>query len=320
MNNEIIIPELNSETIESMIYEIRGQRVMLDFELAKIYGYETKVFNQQVKRNMDKFPNDFCFRLKKEEFDIILRSQFVTANLSMNRFLPYAFTEQGIYMLMTILKGELATKQSITIIRTFKQMKDFIIEKNNLVSTNNLFDLINKVDSNTKDIKELKTKYKKLETNLKDDSKIKHFLILDGNRIEADIAYQTIYSFANKSIYIIDDYIDIKTLELLKSCNDNISIIVFSNNKAKNNLSINIVNDFINDTKMNIEFRKNNNKFHDRYIIIDFNTKNEIIYHCGTSSKDSGKRVNTISLIEEKGVYKPLIEYILLNSEILFNC
>lgn len=320
MNNEIIIPELNSETIESMIYEIRGQRVMLDFELAKIYGYETKVFNQQVKRNMDKFPNDFCFRLKKEEFDIILRSQFVTANLSMNRFLPYAFTEQGIYMLMTILKGELATKQSITIIRTFKQMKDFIIEKNNLVSTNNLFDLINKVDSNTKDIKELKTKYKKLEINLKDDSKIKHFLILDGNRIEADVAYQTIYSFANKSIYIIDDYIDIKTLELLKSCNDNISIIVFSDNKAKNNLSINIVNDFINDTKMNIEFRKNNNKFHDRYIIIDFNTKNEVIYHCGTSSKDSGKRVNTISLIEEKGVYKPLIEYILLNSEILFNC
>ena len=82
MNNEIIIPELNNETIESMIYESRGEKVMLDFELAKIYGYTTKSFNQQVKRNIDKFPVDFMFRLTKEEMSLLSRSQFVTTMIS----------------------------------------------------------------------------------------------------------------------------------------------------------------------------------------------------------------------------------------------
>ena len=322
MASEIIIPELNSETIESMIYSIRGQRVMIDFELAKIYGYETKRFNEQVKNNIERFPEKYRFQLTIDEAKTFSRSKKSALNVGRGhniKYLPYAFTEQGVYMLMTILKGELAVKQSIILIDAFKQMKDYIIESNNLVSSNDLFALINKVDTNTKDIKELKDKYKKLETNFKDPSKLNHFLILDGQRIEADIAYQTIYSLAKKSIYIIDDYIDIKTLQLLKSCKDNVEIIIFSDNLSKNNLTNNLANDFINDTKMNISFRKNNNKFHDRYIILDFNTKNEILYHCGTSSKDSGKRVNTISIIEEKGIYKPLIEYILDNSELLFN-
>ena len=100
MDNELIIPELNKETIESMIYEICGQRVMLDFDLAKIYGYETKTFNQQVNRNLYKFPERFRFQLIEGEFNLILRSQFVTSRWGGNRYLPYAFTEQGIYMLM----------------------------------------------------------------------------------------------------------------------------------------------------------------------------------------------------------------------------
>jgi len=86
---------------------------MLDFDLAELYGYDTKSFNQQVQRNIEKFPSDFMFQLKISEVDSILRSQIVTANLRKTRYLPYAFTEQGIYMLMTVLKGELATNQSI---------------------------------------------------------------------------------------------------------------------------------------------------------------------------------------------------------------
>ena len=114
-NKEIIIPELNSETIESMIYIIRNQKVMLDFELAKIYGYETKRFNEQVKRNIDKFPNDFRFILTKEEIEILVRCKNFTSrswkhsNEGGRRYLPYAFTEQGIYMLMTVLKGDFDT-------------------------------------------------------------------------------------------------------------------------------------------------------------------------------------------------------------------
>ena len=106
MDNELIIPELNKETIESMIYEIRGQRVMLDFDLAKIYGYTTKAFNQQVKNNIEKFPERYRFQLRDIEVDEISRSQFVTTIMQTSGikggrvYLPYAFTEQGIYMLM----------------------------------------------------------------------------------------------------------------------------------------------------------------------------------------------------------------------------
>ena len=105
MDNELIIPDLNKETIESMIYEIRGQRVMLDFDLAKIYGYTTKAFNQQVKNNNEKFPERYRFQLSINEINYFQRSKFLTSEIwAMGKggraYLPYAFTEQGIYMLM----------------------------------------------------------------------------------------------------------------------------------------------------------------------------------------------------------------------------
>lgn len=328
MDNNILITELNSKTIESMIYAIRGVKVMFDFELAKIYGYETKNFNRQVKNNIDKFPNDFRFQLTKEEIDNLVGCKNFTLNKGRGsniKYLPYAFTEQGIYMLMTVLKGELATKQSISIIRTFKQMKDYIIESNNLISTNELLKLTNKVseienkqinsDKFIKDIsKDNKSIKKKLEIvmdNFIDPTTYKHYLILDGERIEAIIAYQSIYSLAKKSIYIIDDYIDVKTLQLLKVCKDNIEIIIFSDNKTKNNITTDFISDFTKDTGINIVFKKNNNRFHDRYIIIDYDTNNESIYHCGASSKDSGKKINTIMKIEDIKAYNLLFKELL---------
>ena len=113
---DLTIIELTEENIESMIYEIRGQRVMLDFDLARIYGYSTKAFNQQVNRNKEKFDDDFMFQLNEIESEKLSRSIFVTMNKSGNyrgsniKYLPYAFTEKGIYMLMTVLRGELAIK------------------------------------------------------------------------------------------------------------------------------------------------------------------------------------------------------------------
>ena len=164
MEKEITILELNNETIESMIYVIRGQKVMLDFELAKIYGYETKNFNRQVKNNIEKFDDDFRFQLNKKELDEIERSKKITSSSVMSKkstpdsnsarcknftaqiwatnkggrtSLPYAFTEQGIYMIMTVLKGDLAIRQSKALIRAFKQMKDYIVESNNLLLNTN---------------------------------------------------------------------------------------------------------------------------------------------------------------------------------------
>ena len=314
--SEVVVFKLDSEAIKSIIYEIRGQKVMLDFDLAKIYGYETKKFNQQVKRNSDKFPNDLMFQLTDFELNIILRSQNVTSRWGGSRYLPYAFTEQGIYMLMTVLKGDLATKQSIALVRAFKQMKDYIIENEGVSNIDNVLNLSNQVNNNTKAIKEINSKLEIVMDNFVDPKKYKHFLILDGCKFEADIAYQMIYSLANKSIYIIDDYISIKTLELLKGVKQNIEIILFSDNLARNGLTKSIVEDFKSETKLKIEFKKNNKRFHDRYIVIDFNTEEYTLYHCGSSSKDSGSSITTIIKIEEKDIYVPLICEIMESREL----
>ena len=123
---------IKPETIQDKIYTIRGQKVMLDFELAEIYGYTTKAFNQQVKNNVERFEEDFRFQLSEDEWQN-LRSKFLTSSWGGKRYAPHAFTEQGIYMLMTVLKGDLAISQSKALIRTFRAMKDYIIENQDLL-------------------------------------------------------------------------------------------------------------------------------------------------------------------------------------------
>lgn len=317
--DSLMVPELNEDLLTSKIYIIRGQKVMLDFELAEIYGYTTKAFNQQVKNNIKKFDEDFMFRLTKDEYENLTRSKIFTSriwtmgNKGGRTSLPYVFTEQGIYMLMTVLKGDLAIKQSKTLIRLFKNMKDYLIENDSLLTQKDYLNLFKLINNNSDRIIELEEEFKSFSKVLNS-----HYLILNGERIEGDIAYQEIYRLANKFIYIIDDYIDIKTLQLLKSVKGDIEIMIFSDNKSRNNLNSNFINDFINDTGFNIQFKKNNNRFHDRYIIIDFDTENEIIFHCGASSKDTGKRITTITKIEDRLIYKELIKEILSNEDLIF--
>lgn len=137
--NEATLILINEETLQERIYMIRGQKVMLDVDLAELYGYETKNFNRQVKNNIEKFEGeDFMFQLTEYEIDVISRCKNCTLNRGTGRgsnikYLPYAFTEQGIYILMTVLRGDLAIKQSRALIRTFKRMKDYIIENQNLI-------------------------------------------------------------------------------------------------------------------------------------------------------------------------------------------
>lgn len=324
VEKEIIIPELNNETIESMIYVIRGQKVMLDFELAKIYGYSTKRFNEQVKNNIIKFPERYRFQLNKDELNFVMSKKstspknFFSGQNGGTRKLPYAFTEQGIYMLMTVLKGDLATKQSIALIDAFKQMKDYIIESNNLLLNTNSY-IESRFSSYDKRFETIENKLEIVMDNFIDPNSYKHFLIKDGEKIEADIAYQSIYKLAKDSIYIVDDYIDVKTLQLLKCIKESINVIIITDNKGKNNLNSNFINDFKNDTNINVSLKKNNKRFHDRYIILDFNTDNYMIYHCGASSKDSGNRINTITKIFEKEVYIGLINETLNNNELMID-
>ena len=134
MQNKNEIMTVDEQSLRDKIYVIRGQQVMLDYDLAEIYGYSTTRFNEQVTRNNDRFDSDFMFELTKEEFRNLI-SQNATSSWGGRRKMPRAFTEQGIYMLMTVLRSELATIQSKKLIRLFKSMKDFIIDNQQLMIT-----------------------------------------------------------------------------------------------------------------------------------------------------------------------------------------
>lgn len=331
-NREIVV--IDETTMKSKIYYIRGQKVMLDFELAEIYGYTTKTFNQQVKRNNEKFDDDFMFQLTDDEVDELSRSQNVTLNRGTGRgsnikYKPYAFTEQGIYMLMTVLRGELAVKQSKALIRMFKQMKDFIVENQDFITSKELLQIAVQTNQNTKDIATINNKIstlatkedlKKVMDNFIDPDTYKHFLLMNGDKIEADVAYTKIYKSAKKSIFVIDNYIGLKTLELLRAAKDNVEITVFSDNvKNKDMLTKNILNDFRKDyPNINLKMKVAGKKYHDRYIAIDYGTENEDFYLCGASSKDAGNKISSITKIEEssKDMYHTMFGGMLNNKDL----
>ncbi|MBR4532179.1 ORF6N domain-containing protein [bacterium] len=324
MENEIVIH--NENDLRSKIYTIRGMRVMLDFDLAETYGYSVKAFNQQVKNNIEKFDEDFRFQLTWEECNTILKSKILTSSWGGIRKLPYAFTEQGIYMLMTVLRGDLAIKQSKILIRLFKTMKDFIIERENLIGSDEVARLAIQTSQNTKDIARIDQKLVNMTT--KDDVlKIiedfsnheikKDFLFLNGKSVEADLAYQQIYAEAKETIFVIDNYIGLKTLVLLKSAKKDVKITIFSDN-IHHGLHKKELDDFIKEyPQISVSFKKTSGIFHDRYIILDFGTENEKIYHCGASSKDAGNKVCSISTTADNAIYRPLIENLLTNSELV---
>ena len=330
---------VNQESLAEKIYIIRGQKVMLDFELAEIYGYETKRFNEQVKNNIEKFDADFRFQLTKEEWEN-LRSKISTSKSETGsggrRYLPYVFSEAGIYMLMTVLKGELAVKQSKALIRTFKQMKDYIVENQGLIGQREFLQLSMQITSNVvemqglrRDLMNVEDKVAGLVDNLGNvvhkselselildlsNPQLKYgFLLLNGEPIEANLAYKDIYSIAKKSIYIVDNYIGVKTLVLLKDIPSSIEIIIFSDNVGRGLHTLEY-QDFCKEYPFRkIKFQKSGGEFHDRYIIIDWNTDKQRIYHCGASSKDAGQRITTISEVVDQVVYADLINKLLKN-------
>ena len=318
MINELAI--IDEATIKNKIYVIRGKQVMLDSDLALIYGYQTKDFNRQVKNNIDRFDDDFMFQLTEIEYKN-LRCKFSTSSLNNTlhggrRYLPYAFTEQGIYMLMTVLKGELAIKQSKALIRIFKKMKDYIIDMDSMIKYNNIIDLALMTKNNTDDIKVIKEELIGIH-NCLEITYDKEKLIMNGEYVESDLTYKKIYSLAKKSIFIIDDYIDLKTLVLLKDVNEKIKITIFSDNVG-NRLHKIEYDDFIKEyNKLCIEFKTTDKKIHDRYIILDYEEKSEKIFHCGASSKDSGNKVTSIYEIKDIVIYDKIIDSLLNNKDLI---
>ena len=372
MKNEIIIHSEND--LQSRIYTIRGLPVMLDFDLAEIYGYEVKRLNQQVKRNISRFPDDFMFQLTKYEVEI-LKSQLVTSsenndlvksqiatsqetgilmsqnatsrdgkNLVKSQFvtsrtetlfsgqeggvrkLPYAFTEQGIYMLATVLRGELAEQQSIFIMRAFRELKHYVQENLQFVTRNEMQLLSNSVltiaekqKKNDSEIKKICENIDKINENFVRHADFKNFVIYKGQKFEADVAYTDIYSLAEKSIFVIDDYVDIKTLDLLKHKKSGVQVILFTQNGygRKGYLTASVVNDF--NSQYPTLSIKPNPDCHDRFIIIDYKTATEKAFHCGASSKDAGKKVCAINRFENATMVYPVVDKLLSQKDLILN-
>ena len=306
-NNELMT--LTEKDLLSKIYMVRGVHIMLDVDLASIYGYSTKSFNRQVNNNLNRFDEDFRFQLTDTEFEI-LRCKNCTSRWGGTRYLPYAFTELGIYMLMTVLKGELAVRQSKKLIRLFQQMKDYILQRQNILPEHELVRLSIQTQSNTDNIRQIQQRVDDLSEvfqNFTNSDIKKDYLFYNGQTVEAAIAYGEIYSFAKRSIHIIDNYISLKTLILLKSVAEGVRVVIFSDN-VNHNLHQTEYLDFQQEyPNVDVTLKTSCGIYHDRYIIIDNGSLDEKIFHCGGSSKDGGKRITSITLVSDVTLYQNII-------------
>lgn len=273
MSNSII----TSLDIENRIYTIRGQQVMLDSDLARIYHVETKVFNQTVKRNTDRFPESFCFQLKQDEFDTInLRSQFVTSSLNYGgrRYLPYAFTEQGIAMLSAVLRSDIAIKVSIEIMNAFVEMRKM------LVNNAGLFHRLDKIElKQAESDQKFEEIFKALESDKLHSEK---GIFYNGQVFDAYTFVSDIIRSASNSILLIDNYVDDTVLVLLGKRNNNVTATIYTKS-ISNQLRLDVQRFNSQYPPVEVEVFSN---AHDRFLIID----NTELYHIGASLKDLGKK------------------------------
>ena len=261
------------EDIQNRIYTIRGVQVMLDEDISACYGVEVRRINEQVRRNKKRFPESFCFQLTKSEF-ATLKSQFATSRWGGRRTLPYAFTEQGVAMLSAVLRTDVAIEMSIKIINAFVAMRKFIL------ANAQVFERLD-----TLELKQLETE-KKMEKVLtaieSKEIQPKQGIFYDGQIFDAYIFVTNLFKSAQKSIIIIDNYLDETVLILLTKRKNGVKVILYTQNPSKS--LIQDVQKF-NEQYPPIEFKKFS-AAHDRFIIIDETD----LYHFGASLKDLGKK------------------------------
>lgn len=294
--NEIIPVSVKQEEIVNMIYTIRGKQVMLDSDLAVLYGYDVRALNQQVKRNANRFPDDFMFQLSKDEIEN-LKSQIVTSSWGGRRKPPYAFTEQGIYMLATVLKGEVAEQQSIFIMRAFREMRRFI--SNNAL----LFEKVSNIELKQLEYqKNTDERFDKVFQYIEDHAESEQKVFFDGQIYDAFSFIVSLIQKAQTEIILIDGYVDVKTLDLIskKKQGVDVKIITYANARLSNNDISNF-----NMQYPNLEVRKSQ-VFHDRFIILD----SSVVYHIGASIKDAGNKCFGITKIDDGDIIQGLIKRI----------
>ena len=288
--------------IKNMVHVIRGQQVMLDQDLADIYGYEVRALNQQVKRNICRFPKDFMFQLDKEELELV-KSQFV---ISRNRAFysgqeggrrkaPYAFTEQGIYMLATVLRGELAERQSIYIMRAFREIR-------HLISTNAaLFERISSVELKQLEYqKQTEVRLDQIFDYINNPDVSDQRIFFDGQIFDAFSFLVDLIGQAKEEIILIDGYVDLNTLNILAKKNNGTSVVIYTFSNTR--LTTKDIDRFNNQyPQLTV---KHTSLFHDRFLILDQLTT----YHIGASIKDAGKKCFGITQIEDFVIVKEILQ------------
>ena len=285
---------VTAQTIENKIFTIRDVQVMLDKDLAELYGVETKVLNQAWKRNIERFPEEFCFQLTKEEVEI-LRSQIATLNTGRGsniKYLPYAFTEQGVAMLASILKSETAVKVSIQIMNAFVQMRHFISANGSLFAR---LDSVEKkqIETEEKLNRNIVQFHEKLDVHEKNFEKVfdaleaadlpKQGVFCDGQIFDSYKFVSDLVRKAKASIVLVDNYVDDTVLSMLDKRKSGVSATIYTQSISKQ-LTLDLQKHNAQYAPIDIRLIKN---FHDRFLFLD----EKSIYHIGASVKDLGKKV-----------------------------
>lgn len=277
--------------IQNMIYTIRGKQVMVDSDLAELYQVTTGRLNEQVKRNLNRFPSRFMFQLTDDEYESLMSQNAISKKgRGGRRTSPYVFTEQGIAMLSTVLKSDIAVEVSIKIMDAFVEMRNF------LLSNREMFARLDRVE-----LKQLETD-KKLEevfNYIGANTEVKQSIFFDGQIYDAFSFIVGLIQKAKKEIILIDNYVDVNTLNIL--CKKNRSVDVVIATAGKGSLSAKDI------TKFNAQYPKLSVKttkdFHDRFLIVD----EAEVYHIGASIKDAGKKSFGITKIEDKDLIQSLV-------------
>ncbi len=285
MNEELEL--VTTEEIENLIYTIRGKQVMIDSDVAMLYHYETKDINKAVKRNIERFPNNFMFQLTNEEFNN-LRFQIGTSNIKGGRrYKPYVFTEHGVAMLSSVLHSKTAINISIKIINAFVKMRHYLIENKDIYKSLNNINV--KLLEHDEKINKIFNRFEPKEN-----------LYLKGQIYDAYSKIIDIFKLAKEELIIIDSYADKTLLDMISKFKVKV-ILITKDSERLSELDIEKYNCQYNNLKV-----IRNNTFHDRYFIID----KEEIYHCGSSINSVGNGTFSINKLEDDFVIKTLLNKI----------
>lgn len=289
-----VIVENTDDRIENLIHYVRGQQIMIDSDLAMLYNVETKRLNESVKRNAKRFPESFCFQLTEDEYDD-LRSQIATSNKESGntssqggrRYLPYAFTEQGIAMLSAVLRSDEAIQVSVNIMNTFVKMRRFLAE-NAL-----MFDKLNSLELKQLEYqKESNEKFDQIFSYISEHEEVGQKIFFDGQIYDAFSLLISLAEKAEKSIVLIDNYVDVTIYTVRRTRLAGQDIANF--NSQYPTLTV-----------------KYTGVFHDRFLIVDETTA----YHIGASLKDAGKKCFGITRIEDIGIVSDVLQRLEIETE-----